>query len=80
MEAMHSFRSPWWTWLPSAVLLLMFFATWDDGATSLFLGAIVPVHVATAANMLRYCPAGYLTVAIMLTRLSLLVPVLVAGT
>jgi hypothetical protein len=76
---MHSFRSPWWTWLPSGFLLLMFFAIWDDGATSLFVGAIVPVHVAAAASIWQFCPADHRSIAICLARLSLLVPIVVAS-
>jgi hypothetical protein len=72
-------RTPWWTTLPALIILLTVFATWDDGATSLFLGAIVPLHVFVAGSILRLCPPDHLSVAALLTRLSLLVPLVLAA-
>jgi hypothetical protein len=55
------------------------FATWDYGATCLFLGAIVPIHVVTVDRILRVCPPSFFPTALAVSRLSLLVPILAAA-
>jgi len=66
-------------WIGATLIYVAVFATWDYGATALFLGAIVPIHVLAVDRALRYCPVSFFPMALAASRLSLLVPVLAAA-
>jgi len=66
-------------WTCATLVYVAMFATWDYGATCLFLGAIVPIHVLAADRVLRYCPSSFFPTALAMSRLTLLVPVIAAA-
>ncbi len=70
--------TPWWAFFPPLLLLAVMFSTWDDAAISLFLAAIVPVHIVTAAVVLSWCPSERYAVAVAAARTSLVAPALLA--
>jgi len=66
-------------WIFATLIYVAMFATWDYGATCLFLGAIVPIHILMVDRILRYCPPSFFPTALAASRLSLLVPVVAAA-
>jgi hypothetical protein len=68
-----------WYRRAALLVLLAMFATWDDAATSLFLGAIVPLHLTAATVILASYPSDRRPAGLAWAQVSLLIPALVSA-